>query len=212
MRKNNDIFTPANIVTLARICLIPVFVAVALAPWPSLTGEMSSWWTSAQPIISAAIFALISLTDSIDGYLARSRQEVTDFGKFLDPLADKILVAAALLVLVESQTLPSWIALIILAREFIVSGVRMMAASKGVVIAASILGKIKTILQIFAVIVFLLKGADFFTSLSSAYTIINAICWVIMVAAVVMTLASMADYLSKSREILGFAPKSSKEN
>lgn len=91
--------------------------------------------------------------------MARSRGEVTDFGKFLDPLADKILVAAALIALVELGDLPSWVVLVILMREFIVSGVRMLAAAEGLVVAASWYGKVKTVLQILAIILFILKDA-----------------------------------------------------
>ena len=99
-----NILTPANIVTLVRIVLIPLFVAVLVSPWPALT-ENLPLWGSLQPWIAAAVFVFISATDAVDGYLARSRNEVTDFGKFLDPLADKILVCAALLGLVELQLL-----------------------------------------------------------------------------------------------------------
>ena len=98
-----NILTPANIVTLVRIVLIPLFVAVLVSPWPALT-ENLPLWGSLQPWIAAAVFVFISATDAVDGYLARSRNEVTDFGKFLDPLADKILVCAALLGLVNQVT------------------------------------------------------------------------------------------------------------
>ena len=130
------LWTPANIVTLIRICLVPVFVVVLLSPWPQWF-HLPDLAEHSKSLIAAAIFVLISCTDWLDGYLARSRGEVTDFGKFMDPLADKILVMAALLALIELGSLPSWVALIIVAREFIVSGVRMVAASKGTVISAS---------------------------------------------------------------------------
>lgn len=100
---------------------------------------------------------MLSFTDSVDGYLARSKNQVTNFGKFMDPLADKILVFAALICLVELHVLPSWVVLIILMREFIVSGIRMLAASKGLVIAASWYGKAKTVTQLIAIILFILK-------------------------------------------------------
>lgn len=129
------LWTPANIVTLIRICLVPVFVVVLLSPWPEFL-HLPAIATESKSLIAACIFILISCTDWLDGYLARSRGEVTDFGKFMDPLADKILVVAALLALIELGALPSWVALIIVSREFIVSGVRMVSASKGVVIAA----------------------------------------------------------------------------
>ncbi len=129
------LWTPANIVTLVRICLVPVFVVALLSPWPQWF-NLPDIAEYSKSLIAAGIFVLISCTDWLDGYLARSRGEVTDFGKFMDPLADKILVVAALLALVELGVLPSWVALIIVAREFIVSGVRMVAASKGGVISA----------------------------------------------------------------------------
>lgn len=109
---------------------------------------------TAEALARALLFVVLACTDALDGYLARSRGEVTNFGKFMDPLADKILVAAALLALCELQILPSWVALIILTREFIVSGLRMLAASEGVVIAASWYGKAKTVFQIIANLLF----------------------------------------------------------
>lgn len=198
------VWTPANIVTLIRILLIPVFVAALLSPWPNWMPEPQLWreW---QPWIASLIFAAISFTDAIDGHLARSRNEVTDLGKFLDPLADKILVCAALLALVELNTFPSWVALIIIAREFIVSGLRMVAASQGTVIAASKFGKVKTVLQILAIIVFTVKDSLQISLLGSGFaTGFTVLSWVVLFAAVVMTLVSMLDYMYKSREVLGF--------
>ena len=119
------IWTPANIVTLTRILLIPVFVAALLSPWPTWLPE-PEFWAMWQPWIAAAVFVVISATDAIDGHLARSRDEITDLGKFLDPLADKILVCAALLALVELHTFPSWVALIIIA---VVLGALLLAWS-----------------------------------------------------------------------------------
>ncbi len=197
------LLTPANVVTFCRILLVPVFVVAFLSPWPEWFGiaDLTAEWKS---LIAAAIFIIISCTDWVDGYLARSRGEVTDFGKFMDPLADKILVAAALLALVEQQVLPSWPVLIILAREFIVSGVRMVAASKGEVIAASWYGKAKTVLQILAIILFLVK--DFFFPPQGDDAIHNPlylVSWAVMLTALVLTIASMVDYLVKARGVLG---------
>ena len=112
---------------------------------------------------------MISCTDWLDGYLARSRNEVTAFGKFMDPLADKILVTAALLALIELGTLPSWVVLIIVAREFIVSGVRMVAANEGVVIAASYQGKFKTVFQMIAIVMFTVKDSHMVGSAGQAF-------------------------------------------
>lgn len=195
-----NILTPANIVTMARILVIPIFVAVLLSPWPQLT-DNEEFWGTLQPWVAVIVFIAISATDAVDGYLARSRGEVTDFGKFLDPLADKILVCAALLGLVELQILPSWIALIILAREFIISGLRMLAAAQGIVIAASWYGKVKTVSQIIAIVLFIIKDSAMVPSW------VNILAWVVMVFAVIMTLLSMFDYFSKSRQLWGFEAK-----
>ena len=198
-----NILTPANIVTLVRIVLIPLFVAVLVSPWPALT-ENLPLWGSLQPWIAAAVFVFISATDAVDGYLARSRNEVTDFGKFLDPLADKILVCAALLGLVELQLLPSWIALIILAREFIVSCLRMLSASQGIVVAASWYGKVKTVSQIIAIIAFIIKDTVQLQALGDTFaTAFNIFAWLAMLIAVIMTIVSMIDYFSKCRGVFG---------
>lgn len=196
------LWTPANIVTLIRICLVPVFVLAILSPWPEWVG-LPGITMEAKCVIAAGIFILISCTDWIDGYLARSRGEVTDFGKFMDPLADKILVTAALIALVELAVLPGWPVLIILAREFIVSGIRMVAASKGTVIAASWYGKAKTVFQIIAIVLFLLKDSLTFTTAAGAFTNpMFVLSWVVMVIALILTVMSMLDYLVKARHLL----------
>ena len=192
------IWTPANVVTLVRICLVPVFVVALLSPWPEWFGFKSAITFEVKSLVAAGLFIVISCTDWLDGYLARSRGEVTDFGKFMDPLADKILVAAALLALVELAVLPSWPVLVILAREFIVSGVRMVAASKGEVIAASWWGKAKTVSQIVAIILFIVK--DFYWPASGAahYELnpLYLLSWAAMLVA---------------RSLLGFGPKGAEE-
>ena len=204
-RSGEKLWTPANVVTLVRICLVPVFVVALLTPWPQWFG-FSDFSQSTKSLIAAGVFIVISCTDWIDGYLARSRGEVTDFGKFMDPLADKILVAAALLSLVELSVLPSWPVLVILVREFIVSGVRMIAASKGEVIAASWYGKAKTVLQIVAIVLFLIKDSvDVPTFDSVLHNPLYIVSWIVMIAALVMTIVSMLDYLSKARHLIGFA-------
>ena len=183
----DKLWTPANIVTLIRICLVPVFVLAILSPWPEWVG-LPGITMEAKCVIAAGIFILISCTDWIDGYLARSRGEVTDFGKFMDPLADKILVTAALIALVELAVLPGWPVLIILAREFIVSGIRMVAASKGTVIAASWYGKAKTVFQIIAIVLFLLKDSLTFTTAAGAFTNpMFVLSWTVMVIALILT-------------------------
>ena len=145
--------------------------------------------------VSFVLYTAIALTDKLDGYLARSRGEVTTFGKFLDPIADKLCVTCAMLYLLELDLVPSWAVLIILAREFLVSGVRMVVASEGTVIAASNLGKWKTAVTMLAIGGFLLsvtlpagEFADTLQSVSNAF----------MVAAVILTAWSGIDYLIKS--------------
>lgn len=207
----DKLWTPANIVTLLRICLVPVFVVAIISPWPAYFGLDSS--SAVKSWVAAAIFILLAATDGVDGYLARSRGEVSDFGKFMDPLADKILVAAALLSLIELGVLPSWPALIILTREFIVSGIRMVAASKGTVIAASWYGKAKTVTQIIAIVLFIVKDSVVHIDpLEALYSPLYLVSWVVMIVALILTVISMLDYFVKARELLGFVPKGSSEN
>lgn len=206
-QQHEKLWTPANVVTLLRICLIPLFVIAIISPWPEWFPQWhdASLW---KPWIAALVFGVLAATDTLDGYLARSRGEVTNLGKFMDPLADKILVAAALLALIELGVLPSWVALIILTREFIVSGIRMVAASQGVVIAASWYGKAKTVMQIIAILLFIVKDShmigDFGAVLSDRFYLF---CWFVMIIALVLTIVSMLDYFVKAREILGFGRK-----
>ncbi|HIW75220.1 MULTISPECIES: CDP-diacylglycerol--glycerol-3-phosphate 3-phosphatidyltransferase [Gordonibacter] len=207
----DKLWTPANIVTLVRICLVPVFVVALLSPWPQWFG-LPQVADDSKSLIAAGIFILISCTDWLDGYLARSRGEVTDFGKFMDPLADKILVAAALLALVELGSLPSWVVLVILAREFIVSGVRMVAASEGVVIAASWYGKFKTVFQMIAIVLFCVKDSYMVGSIGAAFSDwLWLLSWAVMIVALVLTIVSMLDYIAKARHLIGFGPKGGKK-
>lgn len=202
------LWTPANVVTLIRICLVPVFVVVLISPWPEFL-HLPAIAAESKSVIAACIFILISCTDWLDGYLARSRGEVTDFGKFMDPLADKILVVAALLALIELGALPSWVALIIVSREFIVSGVRMVSASKGVVIAASWYGKFKTVFQMVAIVLFTIKDSHMVGSIADAMgDILWVVSWVVMTIALVLTVVSMLDYIAKARELIGLGKRS----
>lgn len=204
------LWTPANIVTLLRICLVPVFVLALLSPWPLWFG-FSLINDGMKSLIAAGLFILISCTDWLDGFLARRRGEVSDFGKFMDPLADKILVAAALLALIELGLLPSWVVLVILAREFIVSGVRMVAASKGVVVAASWYGKAKTVSQMVAIVLFTIKESSMADTVHEVFTNgIWILSWIVMIIALVLTIVSMLDYISRARHLIGFKPKVSK--
>jgi CDP-diacylglycerol---glycerol-3-phosphate 3-phosphatidyltransferase len=129
-----------NALTVLRILLVPVVVVALLDETPN--GDA----------IAAGVFALAAFTDTLDGYIARQRDAVTTFGKLMDPIADKLLVAAALIALVSLDRLAAWIAMVIIAREFAVTGLRLVAAEQGVVIQASWLGKLKTTLQVAAII------------------------------------------------------------
>lgn len=199
----NKIATPANIVTIIRICLIPFFVVALLSPWPSWIGLDDIINNHTKALIACAIFVIISLTDMLDGYLARSRNEVTTFGKFMDPLADKMLVIAALLSLVELDIIPSWPVIIIIAREFIVSGFRMLAANQGVVVAANWLGKTKTLFQVLAIILFLLKeGISIYSTDNPFSNPLYLLSWSFMIVALIFTIISMFDYLKNFPKLM----------
>jgi CDP-diacylglycerol--glycerol-3-phosphate 3-phosphatidyltransferase len=181
---------------------IPLFLVVLLADWPTWIGA-SGLVAALRPWIAAAVFGLLAATDGVDGYLARSRNEVTTFGKFLDPLADKLLVTAALLALVELAVLPAWVAFVIVSREFIVSGLRMVASAEGMVIAASWYGKVKTVVQIIAILLFLIKDSSLLLPLGApAQVAIQALSWTVMGAALLMTILSMFDYFRHASEVL----------
>ena len=148
----------ANKLTIFRIVLVPLMIIVTFFNWQ---GEFLGIPTVAW--ILNLIFIIASITDKLDGYIARSRNQVTTVGKFLDPLADKILVLTAMIMLVEMGRLPAWIPVIVLAREFIVSGYRLIAVEKGgKVIAASVWGKLKTVTQMIAIILIFIDKFNFF--------------------------------------------------
>jgi CDP-diacylglycerol--glycerol-3-phosphate 3-phosphatidyltransferase len=157
-----------NALTVLRILLVPVVVVALLDETPN--GDA----------IAAGEFALAALTDTLDGYIARSRGSVTTFGKLMDPIADKLLVAASLIALVSLDRLAAWIAMVIIAREFAVTGLRMVAAEQGVVIQASWMGKVKTILQVAAIICLIAfdpapLGVDLLVYAAVAATVISGI-------------------------------------
>jgi len=182
----------ANWITLIRMTLIPVFLVVLL-------GQYAAEWTDWRPWLAAAVFTVLAATDAVDGYVARSRNEVTTFGKFIDPLADKLLVTAALVGLVQLGSLPGWVAIVIIGRELVVSGLRMVAVAEGVVIAASPRGKVKTVFQIIALVMFILKNAQAFAGYAEAFTIAS---WVVMGVALALTIWSAADYFYHAREVI----------
>jgi CDP-diacylglycerol--glycerol-3-phosphate 3-phosphatidyltransferase len=170
-----------NVLTLLRILAVPVIVVALLGETPN--GDA----------LAAAVFALAAFTDGLDGYIARSRGSVTTFGKLMDPLADKLLIVAALISLVSLGRVAAWVAMVIIARELAVTGLRAVAAERGVVIAASWMGKLKTILQVAAV--FALIAAH------PAPLAVN----VLVYAAVAMTVISGADYFFGLRRRLAQA-------
>lgn len=191
-----------NKLTIARILLVPVMVIVALINIPWKIGNIG-----VGAIIIDIIFIIGSLTDKLDGYLARKNNEVTNFGKFLDPIADKILVISAMLILVEMGNLPAWIPIIIITREFAVSGYRLIAVQeKGEVIAANKWGKLKTVTQMIAIILAFLDanpfGAIFSTNLQGLSFVINLLVTLFMVLCVIATIFSGYEYLKGGKDLL----------
>lgn len=193
----------ANKLTIFRIILVPIMIIVTFfnIPGEFLGISTVSW-------ILNLIFIIASITDKLDGYIARSRNQVTTFGKFLDPIADKILVITAMIILVEMGKLPAWIPTIVVFREFIVSGYRLIAVEKGgKVIAASIWGKLKTVTQMIAIILAFIDnnsfGAIFTNSLTGGYEIaINSLTTLMMIVSVIATIFSGIDYLKGGKELL----------
>lgn len=192
----------ANKLTLFRIILVPIMVII-----PFLNIDATFLGIPVTWIIIDIIFIIASITDKLDGHIARSKNQITTFGKFLDPIVDKILVISAMIMLVEDGRLPAWIPIIVLFREFIVSGYRLVAVqNEGKVIAASIWGKLKTVTQMLALIVALIDtnafGAIFTKSLSTYEFIINLFVTIMMSISVVATIASGIDYVKDGKELL----------
>ena len=191
----------ANKLTLFRIILVPVILII---PYLPIQGDL--WGIPLTYIIIDLIFILASATDKLDGYIARSRNQITTFGKFLDPIADKILVIVAMLILVEAGRLPAWIPAIVVIREFIVSGYRLIAVEKqGKVIAASIWGKIKTCTQMLGLVIAFIDvnsfGAIFSGELKGIAFGINLVTTLLLSISVIATIFSGIDYLKGSREL-----------
>lgn len=171
-----------NKLTILRVIMIPFFVVCLLMDKGSAT-----------EIAALVLFAAASFTDFLDGYLARKNNLVTNFGKFMDPLADKLLVCSALICLIELGRLPAWIVIIIIAREFIISGFRLVASDNGVVIAASYWGKFKTVSQMFMIMLLIIhpEGTLFF--------------WleqILIYVSLILTVVSLVDYIAKNKQVL----------
>ena len=172
-----------NRLTLFRVILIPFFVFFLLAPY----------FTGYGNYIAVAVFIVASITDFLDGHIARKRNLVTNFGKFMDPLADKLLVCSALICLIELDQLPAWIVIIIIAREFIISGFRLIASDNGVVIAASYWGKFKTTFQMLMVIVLILD---------IPHPVFYWLGVILTYVSLALTVISLIDYIVKNKNVL----------
>ncbi|EEG73339.1 CDP-diacylglycerol--glycerol-3-phosphate 3-phosphatidyltransferase [[Clostridium] hylemonae] len=171
-----------NKLTVLRIIMVPFFVLFMLT---DLGGSANKW-------IALVLFCVASLTDMLDGKIARARNLVTNFGKFMDPLADKLLVCSAMICLIPLGKLDAWIVIVIIAREFIISGFRLVASDSGIVIAASYWGKFKTVSQMFMIILLI---AD----LGSVFDVIGTVLiWV----SLILTVVSLIDYVVKNKEVL----------
>ncbi len=191
-----------NKLTILRIILVPIMVII---PFIGIKGEILR--IPIEFIIIDLIFILASITDKLDGYLARKNSQVTTFGKFLDPLADKILVLAAMMMLVEVEKLPAWIPIIVLAREFLVSGYRLIAVEKGgQVIPASKWGKLKTVTQMIAITLAFIDlnafGDCFTGKLQGLELVFNAIVTIMMLIQTIATIFSGVDYLKGVKKLI----------
>ncbi|MFV9509779.1 CDP-diacylglycerol--glycerol-3-phosphate 3-phosphatidyltransferase [Tepidibacillus sp. LV47] len=184
-----------NKITLIRIFLVPIIMVFLLIRFDfgeiKIAGEMITY----SELIATFIFIVAASTDGLDGYIARKRKLVTNLGKLLDPLADKLLISAALISLVEMQRLDAWIAIVIISREFAVTGLRMVAAAEGFVIVASKLGKLKTVTQIIAIVLLMLNNFPFnYIHIPLAQLMV----WI----AVLVTIISGIDYFIKNKQVI----------
>lgn len=192
----------ANKLTIIRIILVPIMIII---PFLGIKGEFLGIPITC--IVLDFIFILASITDKLDGYIARSRNQITTFGKFLDPIADKVLVVTAMILLVEMGRLPAWIPAIVVFREFIVSGYRLIAVENGGnVIAANIWGKLKTVTQMIAIILAFIDvnayGAIFAGNLTGISFGLNLITTIIMTISVIATIFSGWNYIKGGKDLL----------
>mgnify|MGYP000766242397 CR=1 FL=1 len=171
-----------NKLTVARMIMVPFLVIFMLTGWG---GEANRY-------ISFGIFAVASITDWFDGYLARKNNLVTNFGKFMDPLADKLLVCSAMICMIETKKLAAWFVIVIIAREFIISGFRLVASDNGIVIAASYWGKFKTVSQMAMIIVLIADLGGVFDLIGTA------LIWI----SLALTVISLVDYIVKNKQVL----------
>ena len=177
-----------NKITLFRVVLIPFFLIALMVP-----GIPGGKW------IALVLFIVASLSDMADGKIARKNNLVTDFGKFMDPLADKLLVCSAMIALISMGRIMAWVVIIIIAREFTISGFRLGAADNGKVIAASMWGKVKTTVQMIMVIVLI---ADLGPSVPALAGVIHIFELILIYAAMILTVISLYDYISKNKDVI----------
>jgi CDP-diacylglycerol--glycerol-3-phosphate 3-phosphatidyltransferase len=182
----------ANSITITRILLVPVFLVILLSGIPQPYGDL----------LAAAVFILAAATDKLDGYVARRSKQVTTLGQFLDPLADKLLIAAALIALVAQDRVAAWVAMVIIGREIAVSVLRIIGVSQGVSIPADKYGKLKTVLQIVYVVYVLFPTADIATFIHVSTDVAVIIQWILAVVVVVVTLASGINYFRNARGLI----------
>ena len=180
--------TTANKITLTRIAMIPFFIYFAAQPMRIIDELRYHVVFPTSTVIALVLFCVASFTDFLDGYVARKYNQVTDFGKFVDPLADKLLVVAAMLLFVEQHRMPAWALLLVVAREFAVTGLRLIAVDNGRVIAAAWSGKIKTASTMVAICLMLLWNIAW----------LNTVCWVVIV---VTTVYSGVEYFVKNHDV-----------
>ncbi|MFV0363211.1 MAG: CDP-diacylglycerol--glycerol-3-phosphate 3-phosphatidyltransferase [Suipraeoptans sp.] len=171
-----------NKLTVIRMCMVPVFVVFMLNDFG---GAANKW-------IALALFCVASFTDFLDGHIARSKNMVTNFGKFMDPLADKLLVCSAMICLIPMGRLSAWIVIVIIAREFIISGFRLVASDAGIVIAASYWGKFKTVSQMAMIILLIANFGGVFSIIE------QVLIWI----SLVLTVVSLVDYVAKNHKVL----------
>lgn len=188
----------ANKITLIRISLIPLFF-VFLTPFPQYLSEQLlniSFIERQSELVALTIFLLAAMTDKLDGYIARKYDQVTKLGKLLDPLADKLLITVAIIALVSKQEIAAWIALIIIGREMMVTLLRIMATSKGVILAADKYGKLKMVFQVSAIVGLLLQGQFF----NNTHIVVSA--QIVLYMATIVTLYSGYNYIQRNYKIL----------
>ncbi|MES1254963.1 MAG: CDP-diacylglycerol--glycerol-3-phosphate 3-phosphatidyltransferase [Acidobacteriota bacterium] len=183
-----------NSLTVTRIFLVPLLVVVLLTKF-----EGRHILGVPKEIVGAAIFGLASLTDWLDGYLARRRKQVTTFGQLVDPIADKLLISAALISLVQLELAPAWMVFLIIGREFAITGLRSLAYSRGVIIPASPLGKVKMVAEVVAILALILSRDRTGGTMGVLFVLGQAALWVVVVAALV----SAADYFRRVNVIFG---------